>query len=104
MDAAKNQGGSGVKTWSFGNGYSVQDDNGRARYYYGAQEVTPGAFLEGTRGNTNWDAWKDIWNNGVSTNGVGSDTISAYQKVNPSGMSANDLLNWKNRYGYLYGY
>ena len=93
MDAAKNA--PGYKNWDFGNGYSIQQGpNGQAIYVKGNNAISAGQFLEETgAGGAKWDLWKDIWNNGISTNGVGSDTVAAYDRRNP-----NDM----NRYGYLY--
>lgn len=68
------------KNWNFGNGYSVQQlGNGQAAYYKDGQPISAGDFLTATGKNgANWDIWNDIWNNGVSTQGVGSDTVEAY--------------------------
>ena len=85
----------GVKTWDFGNGYYLQDNNGVASYYKAdGTPVKAGEFLLNTSGTgANWDLWKDVWNNGVSTTGVGSDTISAYEySRNP----------WDAKYNYLW--
>lgn len=80
-------------SWDFGNGYTLTvADNGQAVYYRGSTPVSAGQFLEGTgaRG-ANWDLWNDVWNNGVSTKGVGSDTVEAFNRRSPSG-----------NYGYLF--
>lgn len=83
------------KNWDFGNGYSVQQmPNGQAAYYYKGKQISAGNFLEETGANgAKWNIWKDIWKNGVSTKGVGSDTISAFNKVTPT----------SSKYSYLYG-
>ena len=95
MDAMKNQNSSssGLKNWDFGNGYSVQETpNGQAAYYHNGRAISAGDFLNST--DANWNIWNDIWNNGVSTQGVGSDTIAAFNRmfVNPN----------SNQYGYLF--
>lgn len=100
MDAMnnQNQGGGNTRKWDFGGGYSVYDGgNGEAVYAYNGQRITPYQFLTGTgaRG-ANWDLWKDIWGNNVSTRGVGSDTVSAFNGVNPATLSS--------RYNYLKSY
>lgn len=83
------------KNWDFGNGYSVkQMPNGQAAYYRGSTQISAGDFLENTGANgANWNMWKDIWNNGVSTKGVGSDTISAFSRKTPTGEQYNYLWN-----------
>ena len=82
------------KNWDFGNGYSVQQmPNGRAAYYRNGNAISAGEFLEETGANgAKWNLWKDIWKNGVSTQGVGSDTVSAFNRKTP----ANE------RYSYLW--
>lgn len=84
-----------LKNWSFGNGYSVQQmPDGTAAYYKnnGKTRISAGEFLSNT--GTNWKKWNDIWQNGVSTTGVGSDTISAFHRmsINPN----------SNEYSYLF--
>lgn len=83
----------GLKNWDFGGGYSIQAlPNGQAAYYKNGQLVSAGQFLEGTGASgAKWDLWNDVWRNGVSTNGVGSDTVEAFNRVSPTG-----------GYGYLY--
>lgn len=75
------------KSWDFGNGYSVQQmPNGQAYYYRNGQKISAGDFLENTGANgANWNLWNDIWANGVSTRGVGSDTVSAFSGRTPTG-------------------
>lgn len=96
----------GVKTWDFGNGYKVYDNNGEAVYSLNGNQITRGQFLEGTAKNTRWDLWNDIWNSGTRTNGVGSDTIQAYknfyQPKAPLTSSNVVSLNNSSKYGYLY--
>ena len=86
-------GSGGYKSWDFGNGYSLtQGDNGEAVYYRNGTPISAGRFLEGTgAGGANWNLWNDVWNNGISTKGVGSDTVEAFNRRSPNG-----------NYGYLY--
>jgi hypothetical protein len=82
------------KNWDFGNGYSVQQmPNGEAAYYKNGKMISAGEFLNNT--GTNWDKWKDIWNNGVSTRGVGSDTINAFNtmSIDPTSQRFSYLFN-----------
>ena len=99
MDAMKNQGGGGTRAWNFGNGYTLVDNNGTAKYYGNGREISAGDFLLGTgaRG-TNWNLWNDVWSNGVSTRGVGSDTVQAFNKAT----AFAPVLASGNRYGYLF--
>lgn len=105
MNAMKSS-DSGVKTWNFGNGYKVYDNNGEAIYTLNGNQITRGQFLEGTGKNTQWDLWNDIWNSGTRTNGIGSDTVQAYKnfyQVNAPRTSGNTVsLRNSNQYGYLY--
>lgn len=83
------------KNWDFGNGYSVQElPNGTVAYYKDGKRVLAGKFLENT--GTNWDKWNDIWANGLSTTGVGSDTINAYHtmSINPNSDRFSYLYRW----------
>lgn len=98
MDAMKNQQqGSGVKNWDFGNGYSIQQGkNGQAVYLQNGKAVSAGSWLGNTIGGASpgsssvrWDLWNDIWNNGVKTNGVGSDTIDAINRARGQNMLSN---------------
>lgn len=85
----------GVMTWDYGDGYSIKGMNGgEATYYKDGKQISAGQFLEGTYKNPNWENWNDIWGSGVKTNGVGSDTISAYNggKADPN----------SGAYSYLY--
>lgn len=93
-EAIKNGNQGNLKRWDFGNGYWLQqNENGTASYGRGGQALSAGEFLEGTGANgANWDLWNDVWNNGVSTTGVGSDTVSAFNRMSP-----ND-----SKYGYLF--
>lgn len=83
------------KNWDFGNGYSLQQlANGQAAYYKNGNPISAGDFLEHTGANgANWDLWNDVWNNGVSTQGVGSDTVNAFNRMSPS----------SSKYNYLFG-
>lgn len=69
------------RSYDFGNGYSLKNSNGYAKYYYNGNEVSAGRFLEATGANgVNWDLWKSIWNSGIKTTNVGSDTIDAFNR------------------------
>ena len=83
------------KNWDFGNGYQLQGlPGGGATYLRNGQAISAGDFLEHTGANgANWDLWNDVWNNGVSTQGVGSDTVSAFNRQSPT----------SSRYNYLFG-
>lgn len=83
------------KNWDFGNGYSLQENaNGEATYLYNGNPISAGQFLENTGANgANWNLWNDVWNQGVSTRGVGSDTVSAFSRVTPT----------SEKYNYLFG-
>ena len=88
-----------VKKWDFGNGYALyQGDNGEAVYTRNGNKISAGQFLEGA--NTDWDAWNDVWNNGVSTRGVGSDTVNVYSKLHNNPLKTS--LRYNNNYSYLY--
>ena len=100
--------GSTYKNWDFGGGYSVQEmPNGQAQYLKNGNAISAGDFLEAVGPSKKWNLWNDIWNNGVSTKGVGSDTVAYYGKtfnrVNPSSNSFNNarLMN-DPKYSYLY--
>lgn len=93
--ASSNGKQSKYKNWNFGNGYSVQQmPNGQAAYYYNGKRISAGNFLEetGAKG-AKWKIWKDIWKNGVSTKGVGSDTVSAFSKKTPTSSNYNYLYS-----------
>ena len=81
------------KNWDFGSGYSVQQmPNGTAAYYRNGKQISAGQFLEETGANgSRMDLWRDIWNNGVSTQGVGSDTVKAFTMRTPTGSQYNYL-------------
>lgn len=106
MDDGYSNNQNGVKTWDFGNGYKVYDNNGEAVYALNGREISRGQFLEGTGKNTQWGLWNDIWNSGTRTNGVGSDTVQAYKdfyKVNAPRVGGNTVsLANSNKYRYLY--
>ena len=99
-------GDNGVKTWDFGNGYKVYDNNGEAVYSLNGNQISRGQFLEGTGKNTQWNLWNDIWNSGTKTNGVGSDTVQAYknfyQPSAPMRYGNTASLQNSSKYGYLY--
>lgn len=84
-----------LKNWDFGNGYSIQQlGNGTAGYYKNGNAISAGDFLGQTGANgVNWDLWNDVWKNGVSTQGVGSDTVNAFNRVSPA----------SSKYNYLFG-
>ena len=90
-----NQDNNKYKNWDFGNGYQLQGlPGGGATYLRNGQAISAGDFLEHTGANgANWDLWNDVWNNGVSTQGVGSDTVSAFNRQSPT----------SSRYNYLFG-
>jgi hypothetical protein len=97
MDAMKNQGG-GLRAWNFGNGLQLVDNGGQAAYYLNGNRISAGEFLMKSGANgANWNMWNDVWNNGVSTSGVGSDTVQAF---NGGGRGAYSALN--NKYRYLF--
>lgn len=89
MQAQKNASAAPTyKNWDFGNGYSIQESpNGQATYLKNGTAISAGSWLgntlggAGRGGQVRWDLWNDIWNNGVRTNGVGSDTIDAINKA-----------------------
>ena len=87
-----------LKSWDFGGGYQiVQNPNGEAEYYSNGNRISAYNFLTGTAGGNNWNKWNDVWNNGVSTRGVGSDTISGINNFMKTG-------NYDSRYNYLRNY
>lgn len=105
QQAQNGAGNNSYKNWDFGGGYSVQQlPNGKAIYYINGNRVSAGDFLESAAYNDKlgqWDIWNDIWNNGVSTQDVGSDTIDWYIRNSKGGDA------WKGRkalsqFGYLY--
>lgn len=82
------------KTWDFGGGYQLYSSpSGEAYYTQNGRKISAGDFLEGTGANgVNWNLWNDIWNNGVSTTGVGGDTVGAFNRRTPI----------SDDYGYLW--
>ncbi len=90
---AQNANTNTAREWDFGNGYTIQAlPGGEAVYFKNGNKVSAGRFLEGTGAyGANWNMWKDVWAN-ASTKGVGSDTVSAFNR-----RSSND-----SRYGYLF--
>ena len=100
MDAMKNQGNNGgTRAWNFGNGYQIIDNGGNAAYMRNGKRISAGEFLaqSGARG-ANWNLWNDIWNSGVKTNGVGSDTVQAF---NGGLNTLSSLASNGGRYQYL---
>ena len=83
-----------AKTWDFGGGYTMKGVSGKnALYYYNGQTISAGRFLEATGANgAQWDKWNDVWNSGVRTSGVGSDTVEAFNRRSAAG----------NQYAYLF--
>lgn len=83
-----------LKSWDFGGGYTMEGASGKnAVYYYNGNAISAGRFLEGTGANgTQWDKWNDVWNSGVRTSGVGSDTVQAFNRQSAAG----------NQYNYLF--
>lgn len=92
-NAAQNANTNTAREWDFGNGYTIQAlPGGEAVYFKNGNKISAGRFLEGTGAyGANWNMWKDVWAN-ASTKGVGSDTVSAFNRK-----SSND-----SRYGYLF--
>lgn len=84
------------KSWDFGNGWQVYSSpSGDVYYSKNGKTVSAGEFIEGTGSNgARWDLWQDIWNSGASTNGVGADTIAAFDRKIPGQLS---------QYNYLWG-
>lgn len=94
-------GGNTVKQWNFGNGYTLVDNGGQAAYLKNGNQVSAGEFLANTgRNGANWDLWNDVWGNGVSTNGVGSDTVQALSGFTAPG-SISGLASL-GKYSYLF--
>ena len=92
-----NNNSNNLKSWDFGNGYQiVQNPYGEAEYYSNGNKINAYNFLTGTGGGNNWDKWNDVWNNGVSTRGVGSDTIRGINNFLNTG-------NYNSAYDYLRG-
>lgn len=83
-----------AKSWDFGGGYTMQGlAGGEAQYYYNGKAISAGSFIEATGANgVDWDKWNNIWNSGVKTKGVGSDTLEAFNR-----RSSAD-----SRYAYLF--
>lgn len=81
MEAYKQQQAANqTKKWDFGNGFALyQGDDGRAIYTKNGNQISAGQFLTGTGASgPNWDMWNDVWDNGVNTYGVGSDTVDLF--------------------------
>lgn len=85
--------------YDFGNGFTLVNVNGEARYLKNGKQVSAYEFLYNTSGkNTNWDLWNTVWKSGISTTGVGSDTIDAFSK---KGSTAGFQNLVKTKYAYL---
>lgn len=98
LNQASASAGPKLKSWDFGGGYQiVQNPYGEAEYYSNGNKISAYNFLTGTAGGNNWNKWNDVWNNGVSTRGVGSDTISGINNFMKTG-------NYDSRYNYLRNY
>lgn len=73
----KSSSGNGGYEWDFGNGYKViGTKGGEAIYKKDGKTISAWEFLPNV--GKAWDKWNDIWNKGVSTYAVGSDTIQKY--------------------------
>ena len=81
-------------TYDFGGGYTlVGSKGGEARYYYNGKSISAGRFLEATGANgAQWDKWNSIWNSGIRTKGVGSDTVEAFNRRSAAGSQYNYLF------------
>ena len=99
-DGYGNGGGGSVKSWDFGNGYTVvQDPNtGQASYRKNGQVISAANFMNNA--NHNWNLWNDIWNNGVKTQGVGSDTVSLMSKLG-NNQALKKLMTSTGQLSYL---
>lgn len=99
-DGYGNGGGGSVKSWNFGNGYTVvQDPNtGQASYRKNGQVISAANFMNNA--NHNWNLWNDIWNNGVKTQGVGSDTVSLMSKLG-NNQALKKLMTSTGQLSYL---
>ena len=105
MDAMRNgAGGKGdtVKSWDFGNGYTVvQDPNtGQASYRKNGQVISAANFMNNAK--QNWDLWNDIWNNGVKTQGIGSDTVNLMSRLG-NNQTLKNLMTSTGQLSYLNG-
>lgn len=85
--------------YDFNNGYKLYGiPGGEAFYTKDNKEITAGDFLEGIGSNVNWDNWNNIWDSGIKTEGVGSDTLTDFYSD-----SYWDKALRKLKYRYLYG-
>lgn len=74
------------RSYDFGNGYTLKNNNGYAEYYYNGNKIKAGRFLEATGANgANWNLWNSVWNSGIKTTGVGSDTVEAFNRKSSVG-------------------
>lgn len=83
-----------INSWDFGGGFTMTGmSGGTANYFYNGKAISAGRFVEATGANgVNWDLWNNVWNSGVRTTGVGSDTLEAFNR-----RSSAD-----SRYNYLF--
>lgn len=94
--AARAAANANKRDFDFGNGFSVKVNNrNEAEYYQNGRRITAGSFLEHTGANgANWNMWKELWNRGISTKGVGADTVSAFSGRSASGAQYNYLFTF----------
>lgn len=81
LNQSQGNGSNNGMSWDFGNGYKiVGTKGGEAVYTKNGKEINKIAFLRDvtSNGKGNWDIWKDIWAQGVKTDGVGNDTIQTF--------------------------
>ena len=99
-DGYGNGSGGSVKSWDFGNGYTVvQDPNtGQASYRKNGQVISAANFMNNA--NHNWNLWNDIWNNGVKTQGVGSDTVNLMSRLG-NNQALKNLMTSTGQLSYL---
>jgi hypothetical protein len=83
-----------INSWDFGGGYTMTGTSGgTANYFYNGKAISAGRFVEATGANgVNWDLWNNVWNSGVRTTGVGSDTLEAFNRKSSA----------DSRYNYLF--
>ena len=82
--------------FDFGNGYTLRrNGDNEAVYFKNGRQITAGQFVEGTGANgANWNMWNTVWNQGVSTKGVGSDTVEAFNWVSSTNPKYNYLFTY----------
>ena len=83
-----------VKSWDFGNGYTMRGVvGGNATYLHNGETISAGRFVEATGANgAKWDLWNDVWGSGVRTRGVGSDTVEAFNHKSSADSRFNFLF------------